>query len=143
MSRRSINVLLVEDNTDHVELILEALENNGIVSSIAVVHDGESALDYLFHRNNYTEAPRPELIILDIKLPKIDGIEVLKKVKADGSLKMIPVIMLTTSDTDRDIRQSYLYGANSYIVKPVTAEKFMDTIRQIKQYWMSDNRLPL
>jgi two-component system, response regulator len=142
MNRNSINVLLVEDNSDHVELILEALENNGIASRIDVVGDGEGALDYLFQQNTFTEASRPALIILDIKLPKIDGIEVLRKIKTDESLKMIPVIMLTTSNNEEDVQQSYKLGANSYIVKPVTEAKFSDTIRQLKHYWMDSNKLP-
>lgn len=142
MTSENVEILLAEDNPDHVELTLDALENNGVLNTVHVVSDGQAALDFLNKHGEYKDAPRPGLILLDINLPKISGLEVLKQVKSDPSLKTIPVVMLTTSGNDRDIQASYGNGANSYIVKPVDFKKFRQSIKELKMYWLISNRLP-
>jgi len=139
----SIDVLLVEDNPDHVELILKVLRGNNILNEVYVASDGEEALEFLCHRGKYMEAPRPGLILLDIKLPKVDGIEVLKRIKADPALKSIPVVVLTTSTGERELIESYNLGANSYIIKPVGFEEFAKMIKDLKLYWLVVNSLPM
>ncbi len=141
-----IEILLVEDNIDDVELTIMALRRGKISNSMHVVRDGEEALNYLFHRENYIEkkkAPIPGLILLDIKLPKINGIEVLKQVKNDRRLKLIPVVILTTSRRDEDIIRSYDLGVNSYIMKPVEFDKFIDVVKNIELYWVLTNTPPI
>ncbi|MBC8505714.1 MAG: response regulator [Anaerolineales bacterium] len=142
MRNDPIEILLVEDNPDHVELILDALQNNGLINALKIVNDGKAALDYLFQRGDYVDATKPGLVLLDINLPKIDGIEVLRQIKKDPELKTIPVIILSTSDNDEDIERCYGNGANSYIVKPVDFEKFRQAIQELKMYWIVSNRLP-
>ena len=134
VNSQPIDILLVEDNPDHVELILEALRNNHILNEVHVATDGEKALDFLCQRGEYTDAPRPRLILLDIKLPKVNGIEVLRRIKADLKLKSIPVVMLTTSAGEEEIVKSYSCGANSYVVKPVDFEQFTEAVRQLGFY---------
>lgn len=142
MNNFPVEILLVEDNPDHVELTLEALANNDVANTVHVIDDGQAAIDYLSRREPYQNAPRPGLILMDIKLPKIDGIEILRHIKNDPELRTIPVIMLTTSGTDQDINTSYENGANSYIIKPVDFEKFRKAIKELKMYWLVSNRLP-
>lgn len=145
MRIRPITILLVEDNLDHIELTINALRTNGLVNKINVVYDGQEALDYLYARDKYSdrnEYPKPELILLDIKLPKIDGLEVLKILKTDSELKKIPVIILTTSENDKDITSAYTNGANSYISKPVNFVEFHKKINDLKMYWVLTNTLP-
>lgn len=146
MEKKEIDILLVEDNPDHAELIIRELKSkNGLANSIHHVKDGAEALDYLFHKGNYSNpatAPKPGLILLDLKLPKIDGLEVLKTIKNDPDLKIIPVVMLTTSLQDEDIAQSYSNGINSYINKPVRFEDFIKVIRDIRLYWVLTNVSP-
>jgi two-component system, response regulator len=142
MKTEPIEILLVEDNPDHIELVLDALQNNDVSNEVHVVRDGQAALDYLYQRGTNHEAVRPGLIMLDIKLPKIDGIDVLRLIKNDPALQTIPVVMLTTSGTVEDVQTSYQNGANSYIIKPVDFEKFRKAIREIKMYWLVCNRLP-
>ncbi len=142
MSNTPVEILLIEDNPDHIELTLEALENNGVANTIRVINDGQGALDYLFQKDPYQDAQKPGLILLDINLPKIDGIEVLRQIKSHPDLRSIPVIMLTTSGTDQDISKSYQNGANSYIIKPVDFDKFRLAIRELKMYWLVSNQLP-
>ncbi len=139
----SIDVLLVEDNPDHVELILKGWQDNNILNEVHVVSDGEEALEFLYQRGKYMGAPRPGLILLDIKLPKVDGIEVLRRIKADPALKSIPVVVLTTVDGEREMMESYNLGANSYIVKPVGFEEFTKVIKDLKLYWLVVNSLPM
>ncbi len=138
----SVDILLVEDNLDHVELILKALQDNNVLNEVRVVTNGEEALDFLYRRGEYADAPRPGLILLDIKLPKVDGIEVLRRIKADPKLKSIPVVMLTTSAGEEEMVESYNCGANSYIVKPVDFEQFAKVIKELKLYWLVINSLP-
>lgn len=137
-----VHILLVEDNEGDILLTLEALKEARVYNSIDVVRDGEEALHYLQKTGSYTHAPTPDLIFLDINLPKIDGTEILSVIKNDDHLKVIPVIMLTTSDAERDVMKSYINHANCYITKPVDLEKFMYVIQQIKSFWINIVKLP-
>ncbi len=140
-----INVLLVEDNPDHAELTLKALKDGNVLNEIAWVKDGEEALDFLYHRGRYADAakaPRPGLILLDLRLPKVDGHEVLRQIKGDEDLRSIPVIMLTTSEREDEICQSYKAGANSFVSKPVRFPDFVERVRSLKLYWVLTNLLP-
>lgn len=136
------DVLLVEDNPDHVELIIGALHSDRAPLHIYVATDGEEGLDFLHQRGPYADAPRPKLILMDIKLPKVQGIEVLRRIKVDPQLRSIPVVMLTTSANTRDIVESYRCGANSYIVKPVGFARFVQVIKDLQLYWLVVSRLP-
>ncbi len=118
------------------------LQDNNVLNEVYVVTNGEDALDFLYQRGAYADARRPGLILLDIKLPRVDGIEVLRQIKADAKLKAIPVVMLTTSAGEREMVESYHYGANSYIVKPVDFEQFVKAIKELKLYWLVLNSLP-
>ena len=133
---------MVEDNEGDILLTLEALHEAKIHNEINVVKDGDAALDYLHKRGKYENAETPDLILLDINLPKIDGIEVLSRIKADEQLMVIPVVMLTTSDSEKDIFESYQSHANCYITKPVNFENFMDVIQTIKDFWINIVQLP-
>jgi CheY-like chemotaxis protein len=137
-----VDILLIEDNPDHAELIIKALRNNGVLNEMHVVTSGEAAMDFLSQQGAYANAARPGLILLDIKLPGMDGIEFLRWIKADPKLKPIPVVMLTTSAGEKEIVESYRWGANSYIVKPVDFEQFVKVIKDVKLYWMVVNSLP-
>ena len=140
------NILLVEDEEAHAELTSRAIRKAGNANRIDVLADGEEALDYVFNRAKYadkTKYPLPGLIMLDIKLPGIDGIEVLKQIKEHPVLKKIPVIMLTTSDREEDICRSYIRCANSYLTKPVGFKEFEEKIMQIDSYWMLLNKPPI
>ena len=143
MNQQPIEILLVEDNPDHRDLILMTFQENHIQNNIHYVSTGEAALDFLHQRGNYQDAPHPGLILLDIKLPGISGVEVLEKIKDDQQFKMIPVVMLTTSANDKDIVESYGNGANSYVVKPVEYEQFVETLRDLQFYWVITNHLPV
>jgi len=138
--------LLVEDNSDDVELTLHALRKENLANSIHVVRDGEEALEFLFcngiHAGRSFEQP-PRLILLDLKLPKVDGMEVLKRLKTDPRTKAIPVVILTSSREERDLINGYGLGANSYIQKPVDFEQFRNTIKNIGLYWLVINQLPV
>lgn len=138
-------ILLVEDNPDHVLIIREGLKRNNVINDVKVVENGEQALDYLYRTGPYAKAddsPRPGLILLDIKVPKIDGLEVLQRIKQDPSLKAIPVIMLTSSEHEVDVAKSYLNGANSYITKPIEFGDFVDKVKSLKIYWALVNHRP-
>lgn len=141
---KGINILLVEDNPDDVELTLHALKKNNIVNPVKIARDGQQALDYLFYKGEYQSADHelPNVILLDLKLPKVDGIEVLQKVKSDRRTKLIPVVVLTSSKEESDLLKSYDLGVNSYIRKPVDFDKFVETVRQIGFYWMLLNEQP-
>ena len=145
MKGKPVNILLVEDNEDHAELTLRALRSNNLINEVYVVKDGEEALDFVYHRGKYAdvkEFPLPGLILLDISLPKVSGLEVLETLKGDPQLKVIPVIMLTTSEREEEIARSYAGGANSYVTKPVDFEEFVKKITEIKLYWTITNSLP-
>jgi two-component system response regulator len=132
-----VQILLVEDNRDDEELTLLTLEENNIANDIVVVRDGVEALDYLFATGPYTGQPLnlPHLILLDVKLPKVTGIEVLERIKRNERTRKIPVVMLTSSREEPDVQRSYDLGANSYIVKPVDFDQFKKTIKQLGFYW--------
>ena len=142
MDRKFVDILLIEDNPDHVELILKALRDNNVLNEVHVVASGEEAIDFLYQRGACANAARPGLVLLDIKLPGMDGIEFLRRIKADPELKCIPVVMLTTSAGEEEIVESYNCGANSYIVKPVDFEQFVKVIKELKLYWAVVNSLP-
>lgn len=135
-------ILLVEDNEGDVELTREAFEDAKLRNNLHIVMDGDAALDYLFKRNGNEGAVTPDVILLDLNLPKTDGREVLEKIKADPKLRRIPTIVLTGSKADRDIVESYDLHANCYIVKPVDAMKFMDVVQKIENFWVDIVCLP-
>ena len=140
-----LTILLVEDNPDHAELIFRSLKDHRVANKIYHVIDGETALDYLFRRGDYAAAgksPRPHLILLDLRLPKIDGLEVLKKIKISRKLRMIPVVILTTSEAERDVARAYEYHANSYLVKPVDFGNFSQLMIDLGFYWLAWNYHP-
>ena len=137
-----IDVLLVEDDPGDVLMTREAFEHYKIRNQLHVVTDGEQALQYLRRTGDYAGAPRPGLILLDLNLPRLDGLEVLAELKADPVLKVIPVVILTTSQADEDILRSYALHANAYVSKPVDFERFMDVIRQIDNFFVSVAELP-
>jgi CheY-like chemotaxis protein len=140
-----IEILLVEDNPDDAEIALRALAKHKIANRIVHVRDGKEALDFLRAEGAYAGrngSPKPKLVLLDLKLPRIGGLEVLKAVKGDPELKVIPVVILTSSSEERDLVQSYRLGANSYLVKPVDFDKFGEAMREVGLYWLLLNRLP-
>lgn len=145
MPGREIEILLVEDNPADLELTLHALGHNSLANKIHVARDGEEALDFLFCRGahagrnpNYT----PKLVLLDLKLPKVDGIEVLRQIKADPATRTIPVAVLTTSREERDLKSCYELGVNSYIQKPVDFGQFREAVKQFSLYWLVINTPP-
>jgi two-component system, response regulator len=140
-----VDILMVEDNPDDEQLTLRAFAKNHLTNKIHVVRDGQEALDYVFCQGKYADrniANHPHVILLDIKLPLIDGIEVLRRIKADERTKTIPVVMLTSSHEERDLVETYRLGVNSYIVKPVDFEQFTDSARSLGMYWLLLNRPP-
>jgi len=141
MKGEAIKILLVEDNLDHVILTKAALKENGVINEIYNVKDGQEALDFMYNRGKYIDAPKPGLILLDIKLPKIDGFGVLRQLKNDPKFKSIPVIMLTTSAEKEEIAKGYAEGANSFITKPVKFDEFVQKIKNIHLYWVLTNTL--
>lgn len=133
-------ILLVEDNPADVELTLRAFRRRRLTNPVAIARDGEEALDYIARRGQFAAgAPVPGLILLDLRLPKIDGLDVLRAIKAHPVYRSIPVVVLTTSAEDRDVTQSYELGAASYIVKPVEYEKFVEVVERIELYWVLTN----
>ncbi len=142
---RPIRILLVEDNDAHTKLILRAFKEDRFANPVNCVRDGEEALDYLYRRGEYkdpAQSPRPDMILLDLKLPKIDGLEVLKTVKEDRDLKSIPVVVLTSSTDERDVHQAYRHYVNSYISKPVDFDKFRQVVQELDYYWTIFNTRP-
>jgi len=136
--------LLVEDNPNDVELILRALGKHGLAQRIQVVRDGAEALDYLFAEGAFANRPRPRqlsVIFLDLKLPKVSGLEVLQQIKSDERTRLIPVVILTSSMEDSDLHQSYRSGANSYMVKPVDYEQFVQSVGTLGKYWLGLNEI--
>jgi CheY-like chemotaxis protein len=142
ISGTAIQVLLVEDNPGDVRLTREAFKDAKVYLQMHVVNDGVEALDFLKRRGDYEKSPRPDLILLDLNLPRKDGRDVLAEVKADPALKSIPVVILTTSASDVDIESSYLLHANCYISKPVDLEGFLTVVRSIDNFWFSVVKLP-
>lgn len=139
-----IEILLVEDNPDDVELALYAFRRSQVTNRIQVVRDGEEALEYLFRTGAYADRVNsvPRLVLLDLKLPKITGLEVLKRVRADPELRTLPVVVMTSSREDRDLTESYQLGVNSYILKPVDFAQFADVVEQLGMYWVILNQPP-
>lgn len=136
-------ILLVEDNLQEAELTLRALKRNNIRDKVSVVHDGVEAVDFLFCRNAYASRDpndMPQLILLDINLPRINGLEVLRILRADERTNLIPVVILTSSTEERDLFESYQSGTNSFLHKPVDFDEFVDALRQVAQYWLGLNR---
>lgn len=145
MAQNSKIILLVEDNPDDEALTLRALKKNRIQNEVIVARDGVEALDYLFGTGAYAGrnvAELPQLVLLDLKLPRIDGLEVLRRLRDDPRTRLQPVVILTTSNEDRDVLRSYELGANSYIRKPVDFEQFMEAVRQLGLYWLVLNLAP-
>lgn len=142
MNSTEVKIFLVEDNEGDIILTLEALKEAKVLNNVQVVKDGEAALKYLRKEGVYKDAATPDLILLDINLPRVDGITVLTEIKNDPVLSSIPVIMLTTSNAEKDIQQSYQQHANCYITKPVEYPKFMEVVLKIKDFWISIVKLP-
>jgi len=146
MTTRQIEILLVEDNPDDVEMTLHALRKEKLANNIHVARDGEEALEFLFcngaHADRCFERP-PKLILLDLKLPKVDGMEVLKRLKADARTRTIPVVILTSSKEERDLVRGYNLGANSYIQKPVDFDQFREIVKTVGLYWLVINQPPV
>jgi len=145
VNKTAAHILLVEDNQMDVELTLDAFREARLSNSIHVTRNGQEALDYLFGRGKYAESerhPLPDLVLLDLKMPGIDGFEVLRQIKNTTGLKRLPVIILTSSKEEGDRAMSYDNGANSYLVKPVSFEGFLDVVRSIGDYWLSLNMGP-
>jgi two-component system, response regulator len=136
-------ILLVEDDEDHEELTLLAIERANIKNQVIVVRDGAEALDYLFNTGSYAgqDTKMPQLILMDLKLPKVDGIEVIRRLRAEEKTKLIPIVILTSSTEQRDIVNGYSFGANSYIRKPVDFDKFADVVQRLGLYWLTLNQL--
>jgi CheY-like chemotaxis protein len=141
-SATPIEVLLVEDDPGDVLMTREAFEEHLLNNHLSVVNDGAEAIDYLRRRGPYTDAPRPDLILLDLNLPRRDGREVLAEIKADESLRQIPVVVLTTSQADEDILRSYQLHANAYVTKPVDLDRFIAVVKQIDEFFVSVVKLP-
>ena len=145
MNPTETDILLVEDSADDADLAIHALRRENLANNIFVVRDGEEALDFLFCRGpfaaRYFEHP-PKLVLLDLKLPKVDGIEILRQMKGDSRTKAIPVVILTSSREEQDLVRSYDLGANSYIQKPVNFEQFRETVKTLGLYWMVINQRP-
>jgi two-component system response regulator len=146
MTTYEIDILLVEDNADDVELTLHALRKENLANHIHVARDGEEALEFLFCTGSFAERSfehPPRLVLLDLKLPKVDGMEVLRRLKDDARTRTIPVVILTSSKEERDLVTGYNLGANSYIQKPVDFEQFRDTVKQLGLYWLVINQPPV
>ena len=137
-----VDVLLVEDDPGDVVLIKEAFEFNKVHNALHVVSDGVQELDFLYRRNGHEGAPRPDLVLLDLNLPRKDGREVLEEVKADSDLRTIPIVVLTTSEAEEDILRSYDLHANAYVTKPVDFERFIEVVRQIDDFFVTVVKLP-
>jgi CheY-like chemotaxis protein len=145
MSQNSIEILLVEDNPDDLELALHALRREKLANHIEVARDGEQALDFIFCRANYAQRnfnDQPKLILLDLKLPKVDGLQVLREVKNDPRTQAIPVVILTSSKEEKDLVEGYRLGVNSYIQKPVDFDQFRGAIKAVGLYWLVVNQPP-
>jgi CheY-like chemotaxis protein len=141
----AVEILLVEDNPSDAVLAMHALEKSKLANKVCVVSDGEEALDYLLCRGNYSDRPlqtAPSLVLLDLKLPKVDGMEVLRELKSNPRTRSIPVVILTASKEERDLVQSYKLGANSYIQKPVSFSEFQEVVQQLGMYWLLLNSRP-
>ena len=145
MDNNRVEILLAEDNPQDAEMTMRTLKKHNFLNSLHWVKDGQQALDFLYCEGAYAvrdNTVQPELILLDIKMPKIDGIEVLQKIKGDARLRTIPVVIMTSSDEQPDVAKAYELGVNSYIVKPVEFGAFAETVAKIGMYWIMTNRGP-
>ena len=142
---KALDILLVEDNATDAELCMRALKKHHLANDLVWVKDGAAALDFIFRTGPYAEIPngvRPKVILLDLRLPKVDGMEVLRRLKSDQQTREIPIAVLTSSKEDRDLKECYRLGVNSYIAKPVEFDQFADTIAKLGLYWLVINRVP-
>jgi CheY-like chemotaxis protein len=142
---KALDILLVEDNATDAELCIRALKKHHLANNLVWVRDGAEALEFIFRTGRYAEIPnsvRPKVILLDLRLPKVDGMEVLRRLKSDERTREIPIAVLTSSKEDRDLKECYRLGVNSYIPKPVEFDQFADTIAQLGLYWLVINRVP-
>lgn len=140
-----VEILIVEDNPNDAEMAMRALKRNNLTNKVYIVNDGEEALDFILSRGKYSirkKCVRPRMVLLDLKLPKIDGLEVLREIKGNPETRIIPVIVLTSSKEEKDLIESYKLGVNSYIVKPVEFEKFVDAVNELGMYWLLLNQQP-
>ena len=137
-------ILLVDDNPRDTELVIDALETHQLANQIVVLRDGAEALDYLFRRGEFQgrEDGQPAVILLDLKMPKVDGLDVLRAVKSDAALRHIPVVMMTSSREEQDLVRSYQLGVNGYVVKPVQFQEFVEVVKQVGMYWAVLNEMP-
>jgi len=145
MKRDEVEILLVEDNPDEVELTIIAFRRNNLADKVHVVRDGEEALDFFFCRGAYSDRrfdTPPKLVLLDLKLPKVDGLDVLREVKADRRTKSVPIVVMTSSTQPRDMVEGYQLGVNSYIQKPVNFDQFQKLIKGLADYWLVVNQFP-
>ena len=145
MAEKPVEILLVEDNPDDVELTLRALQRNKVTNHIEVARDGAEALEFIFATGAHADRDinnGPKVILLDLKLPRVDGLEVLRRIKSDQRTKNLPVVVLTSSRETRDVADAYALGVNSYIVKPVDFEQFADAVRELGLYWLLLNEPP-
>jgi two-component system response regulator len=145
MTHSEVQILLIEDHPADVELTLHSLRSNKLANEVEVVRDGEEALDFLFCRGCYSQRSfthPPRLILLDLKLPKVDGLEVLRQIKGDSRTRAIPVVILTSSKEERDMVNGYQLGVNSYVQKPVDFSQFRDAVKQLGLYWLLVNQAP-
>ena len=145
MSCKSTDILIVEDNPNDALLTIRSLKEHNLANNIVHVSDGQEALDYLFAEGTYSDRDPlnlPKAILLDLKLPKLDGLQVLARIRGDARMKCVPVVILTSSQEEADLSKSYKLGANSYIVKPVEFENFSAAIKQLGLYWLLLNKLP-
>ena len=141
----AVEIVLIEDNPHDVELALRALKKNGLANKVQLLQDGAEALDFLFFTGPFANRDcnsRPKVILLDLKLPKVDGLEVLRRIKADERTRSIPVVVMTSSQEEQDIVESYRLGVNSYIVKPVDFDKFAQSVADMGLYWLLLNKVP-
>jgi|SRR5208337_405112 len=139
-------ILLVEDNYDHAELVMRSMRDQRVANVIYHVDDGQEGIDFLFHQGKYStggNSPRPNLILLDLRLPRVDGLEVLRTVKESPDLRRIPVVILTSSDTESDVARSYDFHANSYVVKPLDFKTFTHLMKDLGFYWLGWNTKPI
>ncbi|HPE56349.1 MAG TPA: response regulator [Bacteroidales bacterium] len=145
MDYREYEILIVEDSPEDAELMIISLTKNKVANPITVLEDGQEALDFIFCTGPYSERnfnDKPKVIFLDLKLPKVHGLEVLKAIKSNSKTSEIPVVIVTSSKEDPDVKTAYHYGANSYVVKPVNFDEFMETMKQIGSYWLFINERP-
>jgi CheY-like chemotaxis protein len=144
MMESVVDILLVEDNPSDAELAMRALRKHNLANRVEWVKDGEAALDYLFHRGTYADSPNslPRVVLLDLRLPKVDGIEVLKQIRANPVTRELPVVVLTSSKEDRDVMDTYKLGVNSFVAKPVAFDEFSRVVADLGMYWVLVNRVP-